>query len=212
MGLPFAFISLIKFTFLVAVLAHWLACVWGFMAVKPDDPNWAWLSYADGLSWRQKAGIPNDASEWRCAARERGGGGERGRPFAGYLLAICWPFAVALRKRLTPPRPSPLPATVQHCAHRSLYGVALYVALNNIFGGACEINPGSYGEFYAQAAMLLLGSSVWAYVIGSACASCPDASRPHSRAPDGPIPSSTARRVACPQATRMSTSFPRRGV
>merc|ERR1719271_1297980 len=50
-----------------------------------------------------------------------------------------------------------------------LYGICLYVALNNIFGGSCEINPGTYVEFYAQALMLLTGSSVWAYVIGSAC-------------------------------------------
>jgi hypothetical protein len=44
-----------------------------------------------------------------------------------------------------------------------------YVALNNIFGGSCEINPANYGEFFAQCFMLVLGSSVWAYVIGSAC-------------------------------------------
>ena len=50
-----------------------------------------------------------------------------------------------------------------------VYGVSLYVALNNIFGGSCDINPGNYIEFYVQAAMLLIGSSVWAYVIGSAC-------------------------------------------
>ena len=50
-----------------------------------------------------------------------------------------------------------------------LYGVALYVALNNIFGGSCEVHPGNYPEFYLQGAMLLTGSSVWAYVIGSAC-------------------------------------------
>ena len=35
--------------------------------------------------------------------------------------------------------------------------------------GACEINPACPREFYAQCAMLLIGSSVWAYVIGSAC-------------------------------------------
>ena len=50
-----------------------------------------------------------------------------------------------------------------------LYGIALYVALNNIFGGASEVNPANPSEFYAQCAMLLLGSSVWAYIIGSAC-------------------------------------------
>ena len=38
-----------------------------------------------------------------------------------------------------------------------------------IFGGSCEINPGTFYEFYIQSLMLLIGSSVWAYVIGSAC-------------------------------------------
>jgi len=51
----------------------------------------------------------------------------------------------------------------------SLYGICLYVALNNIFGGSCEINPASYGEIYAQSLMMLAGSSMWAYIIGSAC-------------------------------------------
>ena len=45
----------------------------------------------------------------------------------------------------------------------------MYVALNNIFGGSCEINSATYHEFYAQVVMLLIGSSVWAYIIGSAC-------------------------------------------
>ena len=50
-----------------------------------------------------------------------------------------------------------------------LYGVALYVALNNIFGGSCEIYPQTWYEYYVQALMMLVGSSVWAYVIGSTC-------------------------------------------
>jgi len=50
-----------------------------------------------------------------------------------------------------------------------LYTIALYVSLNNIFGGSSEINPANTAEFSAQCIMLLLGSSVWAYVIGSAC-------------------------------------------
>ena len=35
--------------------------------------------------------------------------------------------------------------------------------------GSCEINPSNYYEFYIQSVMLVIGSSVWAYVIGSAC-------------------------------------------
>ena len=41
--------------------------------------------------------------------------------------------------------------------------------LNHIFGGSCEINPANYLEFYGSSIMLIFGSSVWAYVIGSCC-------------------------------------------
>ena len=51
----------------------------------------------------------------------------------------------------------------------AVYGICLYVALNTIFGGSCEIVPSNYGEFWAQSAMLVTGSCVWAYVIASCC-------------------------------------------
>jgi hypothetical protein len=44
-----------------------------------------------------------------------------------------------------------------------------YVSLNNMFGGACEIAAGNHLEFLIQCIMLLIGSCVWAYVIGSIC-------------------------------------------
>jgi len=50
-----------------------------------------------------------------------------------------------------------------------LYAVCLYTAINIIVGGSCEINSGNYLEFYMQAVMLAVGSSVWAYAIGSVC-------------------------------------------
>ena len=50
-----------------------------------------------------------------------------------------------------------------------LYCVALYVALSNIFGGPCEISPANYGEFLVQSVMMLIGSSLWAYIIGCGC-------------------------------------------
>ena len=50
-----------------------------------------------------------------------------------------------------------------------LYGASLYVALSNIFGGSCELHPANYAEYYVQCLMMLVGSSVWAFVIGSGC-------------------------------------------
>lgn len=85
-----------QFTFMTGVLAHWLACVWGFIGTSSAGE---WTGYDDGGStWRQKHNV-----------------GLEGRA-------------------------DPL----------SLYGVALYVALNNVFGGSCEINPANYAEFYVQ--------------------------------------------------------------
>ena len=42
------------------------------------------------------------------------------------------------------------------------------MAFNNIFGGSSEIHPANYTEFYVQVVMMVFGSAVWAYVIGSA--------------------------------------------
>lgn len=111
-SISFALMSLIKFTILTGVLAHWLACLWGFIGMQSSE---TWSGYEDGLSWKQKARIPETAGAFE------------------------------------------------------LYGIALYVSLNNIFGGSCEIQAGNYAEFYVQASMMFVGSSVWAYVIGSAC-------------------------------------------
>ena len=120
-NVSFAILSLLRFTFLIFALAHWLACAWGFAGRPAGGEQWSdgrvgeWRGFDSGDTWRQKAGIPDTAGAF------------------------------------------------------DLYGISLYVALNNIFGGACEINPANYAEFYVMSAMLLVGSSVWAYVIGSAC-------------------------------------------
>jgi hypothetical protein len=38
-----------------------------------------------------------------------------------------------------------------------------------LFAGSCEINPNCVAEYFVQALMMLCGSCVWAYVIGSCC-------------------------------------------
>lgn len=65
-----------------------------------------------------------------------------------------------------------------------LYGVALFVSLSNIFGGPTDISPANYYEFYLQGFMMLVGSSLWAYIIGCFCsilASLNPASDEHRR-------------------------------
>jgi hypothetical protein len=39
----------------------------------------------------------------------------------------------------------------------------------NACTGPCEINPANYYEFFLQGFMMLIGSSLWAYIIGSGC-------------------------------------------
>ena len=86
-AISFALLSLIKFSFLTIILAHWLACLWGFVGVKWEELPESTrdlvfsggnssdhaLSYSDWargggigghMSWRQKAGVPDDASPY----------------------------------------------------------------------------------------------------------------------------------------------------
>lgn len=58
-GLSFAMISLYRFLILVLVLAHWLACVWGYMGSVDHEVlvNREWTSYEEGLTWRDKARV-----------------------------------------------------------------------------------------------------------------------------------------------------------
>jgi hypothetical protein len=118
-GVSFALLSLIKFSITTCVLAHWLACLWGFVGVTHGGTFTTFdNAAADGVTWRQRSNVNN-----------------------GVL------------------KPSPV----------ELYGVCLFVALNNIFGGSCDISPANYLEFYIQGVMMMSGSAVWAYIIGSAC-------------------------------------------
>lgn len=51
-----------------------------------------------------------------------------------------------------------------------IYSVALYVAFSSIFSGSGgTVVPASPLEYYFQTLMMLVGSSIWAYVISSGC-------------------------------------------
>ena len=98
-----------------------------------------------------------------------------------HWLACFW----VLAGRLSDPVPPGSPALDPHRAfeytwiHKAgledatiyeTYGVALYVALTTIFSGSGgTIVPANSFEYYCQSLMMLLGSSVWAYVISSGC-------------------------------------------
>jgi len=115
LGLSFTSMSLIQFAFLTTLLAHWMACLWGFMG-DPSAPPY--VDFSSGSTWIQRQQVPASATEY------------------------------------------------------DLYFICLFVAFNNIFGSEPVSDIGycaNYREFATQCLMLIVGSSVWAYVIGSAC-------------------------------------------
>lgn len=143
-SISFALLSLTKFIFLTIILAHWLAVMF-FARSRSLTARWSSLD-ADAMLacpfvWSAQCG-------WGFIAIT-----DSDEVWTGYDEGLSWKQK----------------AQVKTTNEFELYGVALYVALNNIFGGSCEINPGNYHEFFVQGLMLLTGSSVWAYVIGSAC-------------------------------------------
>lgn len=127
-GLSYAVASLIQFLVLTLMMAHWLACLWGWVGRNSGDGVLSEDAPRDPLnqSWIELAGFVPLFDE----------GAIHGTSLAG-----------AFR----------------------LYGASLYVSLNNIFGGSCELHPANYVEYYAQCLMMLVGSSIWAFVIGSGC-------------------------------------------
>ena len=127
-GLSYAITSLVQFLLLTLMMAHWLACLWGYVGRNSGDGILSADAPRDPLnqSWIELAGFVDLFDET----------GAHGTPLAG-----------AFR----------------------LYGASLYVSLNNIFGGSCELHPANYVEYYAHCLMMLVGSSIWAFVIGSGC-------------------------------------------
>ena len=50
-----------------------------------------------------------------------------------------------------------------------LYIISLYVAVVAMFGGVGSLAPANYAEYVLYTAMMIFGSMVWAWVIGSLC-------------------------------------------
>ncbi len=146
-GISFAMIALVRFFLLTTIMAHWLACLWVLVGKTGPDPGTGPSPdphLAFGVNWLEKAGLD------RAAPIEIYGVAvyARHRPldfFAHQLLsALCMPL-------------------IQMSTCR-------YVAFSAIFSGSGgTIVPARPAEYYTQALMMLLGSSVWAYVISSGC-------------------------------------------
>ena len=153
-AVSFAMVSLIKFSLLTCMLAHWLACLWGecnrlITSALTFCPH-ADYSPPSGSRFPPRRRLFSPLVSLHCPGFIAISSDEI---WTGYDDGLSW------RQK----------ARVASATAYELYGVSLYVALNTIFGGSCEIQAGNYYEFFVQGFMLLAGSSVWAYVIGSAC-------------------------------------------
>ena len=152
-GLSYAVTSLVQFLLLTLILAHWLACLWGFVGRNsgdgtltpnaPRDPlNQSWIEKAGlVMMFRGKAG--GDFSSSSSTSNATVYDDEDDAEEVDQLAVIAGAFR--------------------------LYGASLYVSLNNIFGGSCELSPANYVEYYVHCLMMLVGSAMWAYIIGSGC-------------------------------------------
>ena len=56
----------------------------------------------------------------------------------------------------------------EYSKHR-LYTLSLYVSVVAMFGGVGSIVPQNFAEYVVYTVMMVFGSFVWAYVIGSFC-------------------------------------------
>ena len=96
-GLSYAYTSLFRFLLITLVLAHWLACLWGFVGLAdeqgpdfswPDDVPPPWEGYFDagvGGGWRHKAGVLQAG------------------PWDHYGMALCMPRNQTHVRARTPP-------------------------------------------------------------------------------------------------------------
>ena len=108
-SVSFALVSLVRFCVLIFILAHWLACLWGFVGLK-----WSELDLTDDQRSTLAAAGLGSANTTQEALE---GGLSVAAEWAGYHTHMSW------RQK----------ARVSDSANEyELYGICIYVALNNV--------------------------------------------------------------------------------
>jgi len=120
MSLPYAYVGLAKFSLLLVVVGHWMACAWIMAAMLQDEDDYTWIdSLAQGYYCGDNCNVPP-------------------------------------RDSLKPPQ---------------IYAAAIYWSIVTITSvGYGDITPQNDGEMLVCTIYLLMGSCLWAYIIGNATA------------------------------------------
>lgn len=109
-GIPFAYVALVKFSFLLLTMGHWMACGWTLTATLQREERYTWL----------------DSMEDKFGAQY-----EDPTPFSKYAAALYW-------------------------------------AITTITSvGYGDITPQNAEEMFICTLFLLVGSILWAYIIGA---------------------------------------------
>lgn len=134
-------VYLIKFTSLILVTCHWMACVWAFFGVLYSDD----LNCNSGVPYsfvNTTGRDPNNPDDW-----------------AGRSWIVAWAQLRATSTSMNP------------CDHFMQYLASMYWAVVTITStGYGDILPQSPAEYVVCTILLLASSIMWAYIIGAACA------------------------------------------
>lgn len=153
-------LELIKFLFMTIFVAHWLACLWGFCGNNFSDNaaldvhTWYIEAY-NNFSWVQKHQLTSAT------------------PFELYSVAVYVALSNIFGGALQGPLEHQISASHPRYQCRVLF-LRLLMRMCALDArprctGPCDISPANYIEFLVQGLMMLLGSSLWAYIIGSGC-------------------------------------------
>lgn len=149
-GLSTSQLHLIRFSFLIAVSCHWMACAWGFFGMldagnlvcRPkmaaDDPEL--VDYPERLYFFRSLGDPYNNDDW-----------------SGQSWVVRWAGGRAANSPTDP------------CDPITIYTVSMYWAVMTITSvGYGDIVPVTYAEYIICSISMIVSSVVWAYIIGSA--------------------------------------------
>lgn len=125
-AIPYAYVALMKFSVLLIVMGHWMACGWALVAALQSSFMWTWR---DQLAFQYEDFDPG-------YTYSRDVNGTRGHEVSPDML----------------------------------YSASLYWAITTITSvGYGDITPQNADEMRFCTFFLLIGSILWAYIIGNAC-------------------------------------------